>query len=351
MGCFFNLSKSSSINPNNVYIWNEYISDYKNNSIYSSQMAIKQISYKNKTMIFDYVVNGEVIENGYPLYIVLHDGEINNSAKNNAEYNQAKLRYLSSISVGIVLITRGISENSNMHYNTEGIVILDKLIKNFIAFKNVDPNRVYLLRGNHESRQTNQNYGFHVECLKKYNQSSTVWLYINEMFDYLPLAAVIDNKLFCIHGGLSPSIQKIEDIKVLERCKDIPTEGPMADLVWSDPDENTEGFKISERGAGFLFGETVIDKFLHLNKMETIVRAHQLCKEGYLILFGGKIITVWSAPNYCGRIYNYASIMEVDEELNKFFNIFEDNERLVSNQEYRAKVLECFNPEMDKYFD
>jgi serine/threonine-protein phosphatase PPG1 len=213
------------------------------------------------------------------------------------------------------------------------------------------PNRVYLLRGNHESRQTNQNYGFHVECLKKYNQSSTVWLYINEMFDYLPLAAVIDNKLFCIHGGLSPSIQKIEDIKVLERCKDIPTEGPMADLVWSDPDENTDGFKISERGAGFLFGETVIDKFLHLNKMETIVRAHQLCKEGYLILFGGKIITVWSAPNYCGRIYNYASIMEVDEELNKFFNIFEDNERLVSNQEYRAKVLECFNPEMDKYFD
>ena len=145
MGCFFNLSKSSSINPNNVYIWNEYISDYKNNSIYSSQMAIKQISYKNKTMIFDYVVNGEVIENGYPLYIVLHDGEINNSAKNNAEYNQAKLRYLSSISVGIVLITRGISENSNMHYNTEGIVILDKLIKNFIAFKNVDPNRVYLI--------------------------------------------------------------------------------------------------------------------------------------------------------------------------------------------------------------
>jgi len=235
-------------------------------------------------------------------------------------------------------------------YVDRGFQSLEVMIL-LILMKIKYPNRVYLLRGNHESRQTNQNYGFHVECLKKYNQSSTVWLYINEMFDYLPLAAVIDNKLFCIHGGLSPSIQKIEDIKALERCKDIPTEGPMADLVWSDPDENTEGFKISERGAGFLFGETVIDKFLHLNKMETIVRAHQLCKEGYLILFGGKIITVWSAPNYCGRIYNYASIMEVDEELNKFFNIFEDNERLVSNQEYRAKVLECFNPEMDKYFD
>lgn len=212
------------------------------------------------------------------------------------------------------------------------------------------PDKIYLLRGNHESRQTNQNYGFHLECLKKYNQSSAVWSYINEMFDFLPIAAVIDNKVFCIHGGLSPSIQKIDDIKVLDRCKDIPTEGPIADLVWSDPDKQTDGFKISERGAGYLFGEIVIDKFLLLNKMETIVRAHQLCKEGFDILFDGKIITVWSAPNYCGRMFNYASILEVDENLNKFFNIFEDSKRLVSNPELKAKTMECFNPEMEKYF-
>ena len=213
------------------------------------------------------------------------------------------------------------------------------------------PQKVHLLRGNHESRATNQQYGFHLECLKKYNQSITVWLYINEMFNYLPLAAVIDNKLFCIHGGLSPLLQSVEDIKNLERCRDIPTEGVMADLVWSDPDQGIEGFKLSERGAGFIFGENVIDKFLYVNKFETIIRAHQLCMDGYSILFNGKIITVWSAPKYCGRFDNCASIMEVDENLDKYFNIFEDAETSSNLQnEEKKKQTQYFNPAMEKYF-
>ena len=235
-------------------------------------------------------------------------------------------------------------------YVDRGFQSLEVIIL-LILMKIKYPQRIHLLRGNHESRKTNTEYGFFVECLKKFNNNnSKVWLYVNEMFDYLPLAAVIDNKLFCIHGGLSPVIQKIDDIKTLDRVKDIPTEGPIADLVWSDPEENTVGFRVSERGAGYLFGEIVVDKFLYENKMETIVRAHQLCKEGYEILFDGKIITVWSAPNYMCRIYNYASIMEVDQDLNKFFNIFEDSERLVSNPDLKAKIAECFNPEMEKYF-
>jgi serine/threonine-protein phosphatase PP1 catalytic subunit len=220
-----------------------------------------------------------------------------------------------------------------------------------LAYKIKYPNKVYLLRGNHESRATNQQYGFHLECLKKYNQSITVWLYINEMFNYLPLAAVIDNKLFCIHGGLSPLLQSVEDIKNLERCRDIPTEGVMADLVWSDPDVGVEGFKLSERGAGFIFGENVIDKFLHVNKFESIIRAHQLCMDGYSILFGGKIITVWSAPKYCGRFDNCASIMEVDENLEKYFNIFEDAESSSNLQnDEKKKETQYFNPAMEKYF-
>lgn len=171
------------------------------------------------------------------------------------------------------------------------------------------------------------------------------------MFDYLPLAAVVENKIFCIHGGLSPLIQKISDIDKINRFGDIPTEGPVADLMWSDPDYGVEGFKVSERGAGYVFGELVVKKFLHSNNIDTIVRAHQLCLDGYNILFDGKIITVWSAPHYCNRFFNLASILEVDENLNKNFNIFEDADRKVSNIELKQKMMmDMFNSEADKYF-
>lgn len=171
------------------------------------------------------------------------------------------------------------------------------------------------------------------------------------MFDYLPIAAVIDYKIFCIHGGLSPLIQKISDIDKIDRFCDIPTEGPLADLMWSDPDYNVEGFKVSERGAGYVFGELVVDRFQYINNLETIVRAHQLCYDGFNILFEGKIITVWSAPNYCNRFFNLASILEIDENLVKNFNIFEDADRKVSNTELKQKtMMELFANEADKYF-
>jgi serine/threonine-protein phosphatase PPG1 len=100
--------------------------------------------------------------------------------------------------------------------------------------------------------------------------------------------------------------------------------------MWSDPDVDTEGFKISSRGAGYLFGKDVVDRFLHANDCTKVYRAHQLCMEGYHELFDGKLVTVWSAPNYCYRYENLASILELDERLNCYFNIFEDapeNER------------------------
>lgn len=214
------------------------------------------------------------------------------------------------------------------------------------------PEKVHLLRGNHESRATNQQYGFHFECLKKYNTNVGVWFYINEMFNYLPLAAVIDDKLFCIHGGLSPLLQSVQDIKDLDRNMDIPTEGVMADLVWSDPEEGLEGFKLSERGAGFMFGENVIDKFLFVNKFESIIRAHQLCMEGFRSLFNGKIITVWSAPRYCGRFENIASILEVDETLGKYFNVFGEVGEVndLRDEEDKKVPTQNLNLAIEKYF-
>ncbi|KAK3987627.1 ser thr protein phosphatase [Cladorrhinum sp. PSN332] len=183
------------------------------------------------------------------------------------------------------------------------------------------PDRIHLIRGNHESRGVTQSYGFYTECVRKYN-SANIWHHFTDLFDYLTLSVVIDNQIFCVHGGLSPSIHSIDQIKVIDRYREIPHEGPMADLVWSDPDPERDEFSLSPRGAGYTFGAQVVKKFLGVNKMSHILRAHQLCQEGYQTLFDDQLSTVWSAPNYCYRCGNMASVLEVDTDGSRFFNIF-----------------------------
>lgn len=92
------------------------------------------------------------------------------------------------------------------------------------------------MRGNHESRQITQVYGFYDECLRKY-ANANVWKYFTDLFDYLPLTALVDNQIFCLHGGLSPSIDTLDHIRALDRLQEVPHEGPMCDLLWSDPDD------------------------------------------------------------------------------------------------------------------
>jgi serine/threonine-protein phosphatase PPG1 len=91
-----------------------------------------------------------------------------------------------------------------------------------------------------------QTYGFYLECTRKYG-SPAVWHYFTDMFDFLTLSVVIDDAIFCVHGGLSPSIHHIDQVKIIDRFREIPHEGPMADLVWSDPDPEKEDFAISPR--------------------------------------------------------------------------------------------------------
>jgi len=98
------------------------------------------------------------------------------------------------------------------------------------------PDRVYILRGNHESRQITQVYGFYDECIRKYG-SANVWKYFTDLFDYFPLTAIVENHIFCLHGGLSPSIETLDHIRQLDRVQEVPHEGPMCDLLWSDPDD------------------------------------------------------------------------------------------------------------------
>ncbi|EFQ36205.1 calcineurin-like phosphoesterase [Colletotrichum caudatum] len=183
------------------------------------------------------------------------------------------------------------------------------------------PNRVHLIRGNHESRGVTQSYGFYTECSRKYGNAN-VWHYFTDMFDFLTLSVVINDKIFCVHGGLSPSIHSIDQIVIIDRFREIPHEGPMADLVWSDPDPERDEFSLSPRGAGYTFGAQVVKKFLAVNNMDHILRAHQLCQEGFQVLYDDRLSTVWSAPNYCYRCGNMASVLEVSDTGERFFNVF-----------------------------
>eukprot|EP00922_Rhytidocystis_sp_ex-Travisia-forbesii_P021008 GHVS01030828.1.p1 GENE.GHVS01030828.1~~GHVS01030828.1.p1 ORF type:complete len:269 (+),score=28.75 GHVS01030828.1:84-890(+) len=162
------------------------------------------------------------------------------------------------------------------------------------------PDKIILLRGNHESRQITTVYGFYDECMRKYGNANP-WRYCTDLFDYLALAALIDNAIFCVHGGLSPELQLADQLRLMNRIQEIPHAGPFGDIVWSDPDD-IESWAANPRGAGWLFGGRVAQEFNHLNDFELIARAHQLAMEGYKYMFKEcSLITVWSAPNYCYR--------------------------------------------------
>ena len=165
-----------------------------------------------------------------------------------------------------------------------------------LALKVRYPDRITLIRGNHESRQITQVYGFYDECLKKFG-SVNVWRYCTEIFDYLSLSALIEDRVMCVHGGLSPSINTLDQIRSLDRKQEVPHDGAMCDLLWSDP-EDIEGWGLSPRGAGYLFGGNIVGQFTHVNRIDTIARAHQLVMEGYKYMFDKQLVTVWSAPNY-----------------------------------------------------
>jgi len=227
------------------------------------------------------------------------------------------------------------------YYSVETVTLL-------VAMKVRYPHRLTILRGNHESRQITQVYGFYDECLRKYG-SANVWKYFTDLFDFLPLTAIIEDQvrpsalkadaqgpsqavdwrgsasplvvvvvpppqIFCLHGGLSPSIDTLDEIRRFDRQMEVPHEGAMCDLLWSDPDDRC-GWGISPRGAGYTFGQDISEAFNHNNGLHLIARAHQLVMEGYNWSHDQNVVTIFSAPNYCYRCGNQAAIMEIDEQL------------------------------------
>ena len=182
-----------------------------------------------------------------------------------------------------------------------------------LCYKIKYPEKVTLLRGNHESSVTNRIYGFYDECKRRY--SVRLWKSFTELFNYLPVAALIDDKILCMHGGLSPELKNIQNISDISRPTDIPDNGLLCDLLWSDPDKDAVEYDENDRGVSVIFGEKIVQDFNKKNDLDLIIRAHQVVDDGYEFFAQRQLITIFSAPNYCGEFDNSAGIMIIDESL------------------------------------
>lgn len=188
-----------------------------------------------------------------------------------------------------------------------------------LAYKIKFPENFFLIRGNHECAALNRVYGFYDECKKRY--SVKLWKQFTDCFNCLPVTALIDDKIICMHGGLSTELDKIEQIKLLVRPSDVPEQGLLCDLLWSDPEENPNGFGTNDRGVSVTFNSVVVENFLKANELDLICRAHQVVEEGYEFFGNKQLVTVFSAPNYCGEFDNCGAMMTVDENLVCSFQI------------------------------
>ena len=182
-----------------------------------------------------------------------------------------------------------------------------------LCYKIKYPEKVTLLRGNHESSVTNRIYGFYDECKRRYNVR--IWRSFTDLFNYLPVAAIIDEKILCMHGGLSPELKNLQNIQDITRPTDIPDTGLLCDLLWSDPDKDVLEYDENDRGVSVIFGEKIVQDFNKKNDLDLIIRAHQVVDDGYEFFAQRQLITIFSAPNYCGEFDNSAGIMIIDESL------------------------------------
>ena len=178
-----------------------------------------------------------------------------------------------------------------------------------MIFKLMYPNNIYLLRGNHETRQISMIYGMYEECLKKFGNDN-VWRYMNELFDFLPICSLIDDQHFCVHGGISEKIKHLDDIRKIERINEVIGDGAFCDLLWSDPFEGN-GWSLSERGMGHKFGKDVFDKFMNDNGLKSMIRGNQVSNEGHFQIWEDRLVSLWSAPSFGSERHNFGAFLHI----------------------------------------
>ncbi|KAE9417627.1 hypothetical protein Angca_002387 [Angiostrongylus cantonensis] len=182
------------------------------------------------------------------------------------------------------------------------------------------PGNFFVLRGNHECSPINRVYGFFEECNRRY-QSTRLWLQFQDAFAALPFTGLVAGKILCMHGGLSPKLKSMDQLRQITRPIDPPNPSLHIDLLWSDPDNYTKGWASNCRGVSYVFGKDVVVEMSAILDIELVARAHQVVQDGYEFFANRKLVTIFSAPHYCGQFDNAGAVMNVGEDLVCSFTI------------------------------
>ena len=188
-----------------------------------------------------------------------------------------------------------------------------------LCYKIKYPENFFMLRGNHESDNINKTYGFYDECKRRFDIK--LWKKFNDLFNVFPITAIIKDKILCMHGGLSPNLLNFESLKKIVRPTEVPDSGLLCDLLWSDPGENIETWGENERGVSYTFSKRIVEEFLDKYDLDLICRAHQVVENGYEFFANRQLVTIFSAPNYCGEFDNAGAMMLIDKNLMCTFKI------------------------------
>jgi serine/threonine-protein phosphatase PP1 catalytic subunit len=178
-----------------------------------------------------------------------------------------------------------------------------------LCYKLKYPENFFLLRGNHECANVTRVYGFYDECKRRCNIK--IWKGFIDTFNTLPIAAIVAGKIFCVHGGLSPSLSHMDDIRNIARPTDVPDYGLLNDLLWSDPADMENDWESNERGVSYCFGKKVIMEFLQRHDFDLVCRAHMVVEDGYEFFNDRILVTVFSAPNVSRSVIPSRSTADV----------------------------------------
>jgi serine/threonine-protein phosphatase PP1 catalytic subunit len=188
------------------------------------------------------------------------------------------------------------------------------------AYKVKYADKVFLLRGNHEVSAVNAVYGFRDDVVGSF--SPVLYHQFGETFDYLPIAALVAQKVLCIHDGLSPELHSLAQLRDAKRPLEIAEGGLLWDCVWADPRPRADKrFKKNERGTSFIFSGRAAREFLQAHDLSLLARAHQVVPNGYEWPFRPErtVVTVYSCPNYTGPGKNRAAVMTLDRDARPTF--------------------------------